>query len=138
MPSSDSDEEDRDRDKSTTTPVVGRGKNESGFFTPLRKYRSVDDLQSAGGTTHEQRNIFNLAYSNLTRTQKEKIEKRKEALKRQRSRSPSRGEGPSKRAMGKAIDPRNWGQVDLSDSELKAQRAMYESLAAAKEGYEGP
>ncbi|KAJ2917715.1 hypothetical protein MD484_g2704, partial [Candolleomyces efflorescens] len=133
MPSSDSDEEDRDRDKSTMNPGGGRGEESSGFTTPIRKYRSVDDLKSARTPITERNIVFNLAYKNLTRAQKEKIEKRKEALKRQRSRSPSRGEGPSKRVMEKATDPRNWGQVDLSDSELEAQKAMYESLAAAKE-----
>lgn len=71
----------------------------------------------------------------LTADQRALIAKRakKATGRRRREESGSRGEGPS-RLKGKAVDPREWGAVDLENEEVdvEAQRAMLENFNALK------
>ena len=74
--------------------------------------------------------LVNLAKDNLTKEQQQKLQKRQEKIRpRQASSTSSRGEGLSK-AKGKTIDPREWGNVNLSHDSLDvdAQAAAWNSL----------
>ncbi|KAG0705859.1 hypothetical protein DFH29DRAFT_787866, partial [Suillus ampliporus] len=72
------------------------------------------------------------AESQLTKEEKQRIQSRKrvedEALPDEHTTSSSRGEGPSK---GKDVDPRNWGNTDIdeSDLDLNAQREALSTWA---------
>ncbi|TEB22120.1 hypothetical protein FA13DRAFT_1921385 [Coprinellus micaceus] len=77
-------------------------------------------------------NAMDMAQSQLTRSQRERIEKRRRAEERARRDSvSSRGEGPS-RKKGKAIDPHEWGAIELSEEEIEQQQALYDSIVKSK------
>ena len=69
----------------------------------------------------------------LTQSQKEVINNRKKKLPSTRSSSLSSQEGPS-RPKGKGIDPREWGNVNISRESLdiEAQDAAWKSLTQKK------
>ncbi|KAF6765661.1 hypothetical protein DFP72DRAFT_1039464 [Ephemerocybe angulata] len=106
--------------------------SDAGTTSSVRKARSLDDIRRQASIPVEQLNAIELAQSKLTRSQKDLIIKRRRAEARARRDSvSSRGEGPSK-PKGKGVDPKNWGALDLSDSEIEAQQVLYESLANDK------
>ena len=75
------------------------------------KRRSGEDNRRL---TTEQTKIVKKATINLTAQQKEMLHQRQEKISAQRDNSvSSRGEGTSKR-KGKTIDPREWGNVNMS------------------------
>lgn len=74
------------------------------------------------------------AAGTLSKSQKELIQKRKQKLAhRRRDSSSSRGEGPSE-PKGKGIDPREWGNANLSQESLDidVQTAALRSMTHAK------
>ena len=82
--------------------------------------------------TAEQEAVVNEAENQLTSTQKEQLSRRYEKVQRKTApcdRSESWGEGPSN-PKGKGVDPCNWGDAQLSNTELDvdAQHAALESL----------
>ncbi|KAF5338647.1 hypothetical protein D9611_012820 [Ephemerocybe angulata] len=96
--------------------------------TPIRKARSLDDLRKEASVPSEVLSSVEVSQSGLTRSQKDLIAGRRLFESRSRRSSvSSRGEGPSQ-PKGKGIDPKNWGDVDISDSEVEAQRALYDSI----------
>ena len=88
--------------------------------------------------TLEQTQAIEKVTSILTEDQKRTLEKRKRNLthKRQQS-SSSWGEGPSKQ-KGKGIDPREWGNLNISQESLDigAQAAALNSIAQGKKSKE--
>jgi hypothetical protein len=113
-----------------------------------RRSRSLGSLSHAGtkvvefetikskNLTKEQSSVVKQAEQKLTTEQKQKISRRYEnasKIMEPNERHPSHNEGPSNR-KGKGPDPKNWGAVDLSDSELnmEAQKAALDSFAQKK------
>ncbi|KIM42278.1 hypothetical protein M413DRAFT_53029, partial [Hebeloma cylindrosporum] len=77
---------------------------------------SIDETRNLAA---EVKSAVQQAEKNLTHAQKEFISRRYEKLQDSHDhheRSESRGEGTSN-PKGKQIDPREWGNIDLSDSE---------------------
>ncbi|KAF8831165.1 hypothetical protein HHX47_DHR1000004 [Lentinula edodes] len=76
------------------------------------------------------------AEKNLSQAQRKEIQRRMRLVQQNPARNPSsettsNGEGPSENIdKGKGIDPKNWGDVDLSDSDVNEdqQRAAFESF----------
>lgn len=135
----DGPSEPREVSEEATTPSAKDGienhKDTVGgaIKSPARKARSLNDLRREASMSPEQLNAIELAQSQLTRSQRDLIHKRREVEGRARRESvSSRGEGPSQ-PKGKGADPKNWGALDLSDTELEAQQAMYDSIAANKQ-----
>ena len=86
--------------------------------------------------SQEQENLVKLAETQLSKTDRKKIEARECVLNLRKTRAKSaepRG-GPSK-DKGKAPDPKDWGGIDLQDEELdlEAQREAFESYHIARE-----
>ena len=102
-------------------------------FEPVRKV--VPEGNVARGLTREQVQTVQAATDTLTHGQKETIrDRQKKVTHRKRdSSSSSRGEGMSK-SKGKGVDPREWGNVDLSDEDLDvgAQEAALRLFAHEK------
>ena len=97
-----------------------------------RRARSEGSLQYKKPLTSEQANAVKRAAEGLTAEQKQKILRRQEKVRSRRDASvSSRGEGPSK-PKGKAIDPREWGNVDFSRENLdvEAQAAALKTFKA--------
>ena len=82
--------------------------------------------------TKEQTRLVETATTQMTTPQKEVLRRRQEKVvpARRNSPTPSQGEGPSKR-KGKGIDPREWGNVNISRESLDvdAQATALESIA---------
>ena len=86
------------------------------------------------GLSKEQTQTVNAAAEAMTKSQKDIVEKiNKNIPHRRGNSSSSRGEGPSRR-KGKGIDPREWGNVNISQESLdvNAQTAAWQSLANEK------
>ena len=95
-----------------------------------RRARSEGSLQYKKPLTSEQTQAVKKAAEGLTSEQKQKILRRQEKVRSRRDSSESsRGEGPS-RPKGKGIDPREWGNVNLSRESLNV-----EAQAAALRSY---
>ncbi|KAF5334544.1 hypothetical protein D9611_013826 [Ephemerocybe angulata] len=106
--------------------------------TPIHATRSLDDLRRGASVPVDTMNQIEIAQSNLNRSQKDLVYKtRRDKARSRRGSTSSRGEGLSE-PKGKGIDPKNWGALDLSDDELEAQRALYESVAHKNEYYSLP
>jgi len=87
--------------------------------------------------SQEQENLVKLAETQLSKTDRKKIEARERVLNLRKTRAESaepRAGGPSK-DKGKAPDPKDWGGIDLQDEELdlEAQREAFESYRLARE-----
>ena len=82
--------------------------------------------------TKEQTRLVETATTQMTTPQKEVLRRRQEKVvpARKNSPTPSQGEGPSKR-KGKGIDPREWGNVNISRESLDvdAQATALELIA---------
>ena len=106
-----------------------------------RRTRSDSFLNKRKALTSGQKKVVDLATENLTKEQRQKLRQRQEKIRPRRdsdSSTPSRGEGTSKR-KGKTIDPREWGNVNLSRDSLDvdAQAAAWNSLKS-QHGASGP
>ena len=103
----------------------------SGWTRVQRKRaRSDGSIPNKRTLTTEQRETVELATKGLTKEQQLKFQKRQSNIRPRRDSSvSSRGEGPS-RQKGKAIDPREWGNVNFSSDSLDvdAQAAAFDSL----------
>ena len=88
--------------------------------------RSVDTPKRMSELNTNQIKVVQLARENLTRKQKDLISKCEDHV---RKKTHSQGEGTSK---GKGVDPRNWGNVGISDTDLdiEAQASMLENFKA--------
>ena len=102
-----------------------------------RSFESFDLVRSQAGSnglrglTSEQAQTVRAAADALTKSQKANLSKRqKQVTHRRNGSSSSRGEGAS-RPKGKGIDPREWGNVNISRESLDvdAQAAAGKSLA---------
>ena len=102
-----------------------------------RSFESFDLVRSHSGSngrkglTLEQAQTVNAAADALTKSQKAALSKRHKKVTHHRNgSSSSRGEGAS-RPKGKGIDPREWGNVNISRESLDvdAQDAAWKSLA---------
>lgn len=102
-----------------------------------RSFESFDLVRSHAGSnghrglTNEQAQTVKAAADALTKSQKANLSKRqKQVTHRRNGSSSSRGEGAS-RPKGKGIDPREWGNVNISRESLDvdAQAAAWKSLA---------
>ena len=137
-PSVDGSEEDRSRD---TREIEDDGservaetpdKPEYARWTKVQHKRARSDsaLPNKKPLTTEQKKLVDLAADKLTKEQQRKFQKRQKNIRPRRgSSTSSRGEGPS-RPKGKTIDPREWGNVNLSRESLDvdAQAAALNSL----------
>lgn len=102
---------------------------ESFSLEPVKKGQTKHN--KFDGLTLDQVQAVRAAADNLTKSQKKVIEQRKKKMTHQRERSSSsRGEGAS-RPKGKGIDPREWGNVNISQESLdmEAQAAAFRSIA---------
>ena len=105
----------------------------------LDRARNRSDGSSAKGLTLDQIQVVNAAASALTNSQRKTFhEREKRTTHRRESSSSSRGEGTSKR-KGKTIDPREWGNVNISQESLdvEAQIAAFKSLPPKKTSKSG-
>ena len=103
-----------------------------------KRARSDGSLPNNNTLTSAQRKTVNLAEKGMTKEQQQKLQRRQEKVRPRRDDSvSSREEGPSNR-KGKAIDPREWGNVDFSredlniDAQIAALRAFKAQLKAQK------
>ena len=95
-----------------------------------RRTHSHGLLQEKGTVTMEQALAIKLATERMTCEQKPQVQRCQEKIQPRREGSvSSRGEGPS-RPKGKGIDPKEWGNLNLSDEELsiEAQAAALDSF----------
>jgi hypothetical protein len=97
-----------------------------------RKARSQELPMRGKPLTSEQVQVVNIAAGSLTDEQRKNFQRRQEKIPPQRDDSvSSRGEGLSMaRRQGKTIDPREWGNVNLSRESLdiEAQAAAFASF----------
>jgi hypothetical protein len=97
-----------------------------------RKARSQELPMRGKPLTSEQVQVVNIAAGSLTDEQRKNFQRRQEKIPPQRDDSvSSRGEGFSMaRRQGKTIDPREWGNVNLSRESLdiEAQAAAFASF----------
>ena len=121
-----------------------REENDSPWTTVVHRHRRARSLDSLDGTrarhretsnpqrglTMEQARVVNAATSNMTSQQKEMLKRRQEKIYSPQDPTPSNEEGPS-RDKGKGIDPREWGNANISQESLDigAQTAALESYA---------
>ena len=87
--------------------------------------------------TAEQVRTVEVAAGNMTAQQKETFKRRKDTIQtvdNQEESASSRGEGPAN-PKGKGVDPRNWGNANISQESLDpmAQTAAYESIVQQKD-----
>jgi hypothetical protein len=141
------DSESHEGDTSSLSEI-SEADNKNPWTTVVhRRSRSLDSLKKDTKTakkvkvvqnrvnklTTEQDTVINQAEKQLTIAQKEQLSHRYEKVQKHAipcERSESRGEGPST-SKGKGTDPHNWGNAQLSDSDLDvdAQRVAFESFA---------
>ena len=94
-----------------------------------KRARSLDSFENRRQLTKEQAKAIKEATEKMTAGQKQQFQRRQERVRPRRDSSvSSRGEGPSK-PKGKGIDPREWGNVNISrDSlDIDAQAAALDS-----------
>ena len=117
--------------------------NDSPWTTVIHRHRRVRSLSSLnvprtnnreagniqGELTAEQARVVYAATNNMTIQQKETLKRRHDKVNSPQSPTHSNGEGPS-RNKGKGIDPREWGNVNISQESLdvEAQVAALESF----------
>jgi hypothetical protein len=103
----------------------------------LDRVRNHSGNNRTRGLTLEQIQVVNTAADALTDSQRRTLnERKKKTAHRRGNSSSSREEGTSKR-KGKIIDPREWGNVNISESvDVEAQAAAFRSLA--KRRADGP
>ena len=124
--------EDHESDTSSLSDLSNPDNNQNPWTKVVhRRSRSLDSLRKNkmtvkkvkvvmsrdNGLTAEQDTVVNEAENLLTSAQKEQLSRRYEKVQRKtapRDRSESRGEGPSN-PKGKGVDPRNWGDAQLSE-----------------------
>ena len=98
---------------------------------PCKRACSHGSLGNKRPLTTEQAQMVRLATENLTQEQMHHLQRRQEKVRPRRGSSvSSRGEGPSK-PKGKGIDPREWGNVNISRESLdiEAQAAALRSFS---------
>ena len=96
-----------------------------------RRTRSHGSLPDKRTVTAEQVHAIELATERMTQEQRQQVQRRLEKIQPRCEESvSSRGEGPSK-PKGKMTDPREWGNLHLSEEELslEAQTAALNSFA---------
>jgi hypothetical protein len=99
-----------------------------------RGQKNYSGSASNGKLTTAQAQAVKVAAGYLTESQKRTIQRRQERVSNHRDNSfSSRGEGPA-RPKGKTIDPKEWGNVNISQESLniEAQAAALESLEQGK------
>ena len=103
----------------------------SNWTTVQRKRaHSEGSLKNKIPLTSEQAHVVQMAAESMTAEQKRNIRRRQDKVRPQRDSSlSSRGEGPSKQ-KNKGIDPREWGNVNISHESLDidAQAAALKSF----------
>jgi Zinc knuckle len=130
--SSEADISPKDLGDAPWTTVKRRRARSLESFDIVR--RSHSESNGAKGLTSDQVQTVKAAADAMSKSQKELLDKRKKKLTHQRKgSSSSRGEGPSQ-PKGKGIDPREWGNVNISQESLdvEAQDAAWKSLAQNK------
>ena len=128
---------------SNEEPTPELDENESQWTTvKRRRAKSLSSLDKASylnkkaggarkGLTTEQVKVVGMATTGMTTQQKETLRRRQQNVNILRDSSvSSREEGPP-RQKGKTIDPREWGNVNISQDSLDiaAQTAALESFA---------
>ena len=93
------------------TTVQRRRARSLDSFEPVRKPPSGSDRTK--DLSADQVQTVRAAAETLTKSQKETIEERQKKVTRRRKNSSSSRESPSKN-KGKGIDPREWGNVNIS------------------------
>ena len=125
-----------------------RLEDQSWTTVKCRRARSLDSVSrdrkvsreketQAKKLTKEQNQTVKAAVLAMNTEQSELVQRRQQKIAAHREKSPlSRGEGPS-RPKGKGIDPREWGQVNISQESLdvEAQAAALESYAQQSEKF---
>ncbi|KAF5313634.1 hypothetical protein D9611_010081 [Ephemerocybe angulata] len=131
-------------------PAGRRGNDDLRMFqTPVRRTRSFEHLRPGAHVTKEQEDVFDTAYSNLTRAQKERIENRKIKMNRKRSdiritesdvnrkgkhkRSPSRQKRHSEERRDKWKKKEKKHRKEKKDEKRKQQREEKHSNRAPSE-----
>ena len=104
-----------------------RARSLSSLNGPRTNNREAGNIQ--GELTAEQARVVYAATNNMTVQQKETLKRRHDKVNSPQSPTHSNGEGPS-RNKGKGIDPREWGNVNISQESLdvEAQVAALESF----------
>jgi hypothetical protein len=128
-----SDESESPKVGETGAPWITVSRRRAHSLTSLNKTRKVSQglRQPTNLLTVEQALAIQAAAEGLTSQQKETLRRRQKKVSADRDHSiSSRGEGPS-RPTGKGIDPREWGNVNISSEslDLNAQAAALDSLA---------
>ena len=135
--SSDENEPSRELEEQPWTPVRRRRAQSLDSVPRGHETNREREIQAQKLTTEQDRAV-KAAVLAMNQEQSELIQRRQErVITRSDQRSPSRGEGPSNlNPKGKAIDPREWGNVDLNPEELdvEAQAAALNSLAQQWQG----
>lgn len=86
-----------------------------------RRTRSQGSIPDKRTVTREQVKAIELATKWMTRKQRQQVERRHKKVQTKRKDSvSSQGEGPSE-PKGKGIDPREWGNVQLSNEDLDTE-----------------
>ena len=133
--SSEEDEPPEMREKLLPWTTVGRRRARSLDSPSEGRAPGREGTNANRSLTKEQARAVETATINMTTPQKEVLRRRQRKIPVQRgSPSPSQGEGPSKR-KGKGIDPREWGNVNISRESLdvEAQAVALESITQQNE-----
>ena len=94
-------------------------------------------MQKVPSLSVAQQSTVKKAEQSLTPDERDRVRRRMEAVTSVRvERPPSRGEGSSSLSKGKAVDPLNWGSVNIDATELdiEAQRREFETFLATISG----
>ena len=123
---------DRDENNSPWTTVIHRHRRARSLslLNGPRTYNREAGTNIRRELTTEQARVVDAATNNLTVQQKETLKRRHNKVNSPQSPAYSNGEGPS-RNEGKGIDPREWGNINISQESLdvEAQVAALESYA---------
>jgi hypothetical protein len=132
----------QDMEDATWTTVRRRRARSLGSIERTRSNLPSRNTGQARELTRDQAQVVDTATSRLTESQRKVIERRQEKMGapttahfRPEGSDYSQEEGPS-RPKGKGVDPRNWGEVNVSQEslDLEAQAAALKSLEESKRG----
>ena len=118
----------KEMDDATWTTVRRRRARSLESFDVVRQSHSGSNGQQS--LTLKQTQVVNAATDAMTESQKEILKKRQRNLTHRRKDSVSSREEGTSKPKGKGIDPREWGNVNISQESLdvEAQAAAWRSL----------
>lgn len=118
LTSSENDGEDRPPTSSVIPDVVDMNRNQSNHIVHAQR-KSTDDIEDEDTFSHN----LEVARNNMSQQDRERVDKRMERvtfLDNPDNTANCYG-GESSQTKGKAIDPRNWGEVQLDEAEMDPQ-----------------